>query len=118
MHPIDINKHIPQERWREFLEMFSHSNRGRKIAMELLDQEKGDELLIQAASLTSIDFQPTPEGDRINIHTDGKDSAYVHTILSPKDVWTGQDENGVVLAMDISDQIGRHTIIKLAEMKA
>jgi Family of unknown function (DUF5335) len=117
MHKIEINKHIPQERWGEFFEMFSHGNKGRLIEMELLDQEKGDEQLIQAAPLASIDFQLTPEGASLIIHAGENKAAYSQTIDFPTEVWTGQDENGVVTAMDITDQHGNHTIVKLADLK-
>jgi hypothetical protein len=73
MHKIEINKQIPQERWGEFFEMFTHSNKERLIHVEALDQEKGDEELIEAAPLSFIDYQPgyQPETVRNNliIHT-------------------------------------------------
>jgi hypothetical protein len=116
MHRIEINKHIPLERWGEFFEMFSHGNRGRVVEMELLDQEKGDQPLIQAAPLTSIDYQAEADGDSVIIHTGHNGTAYIHMITAPKEVWTGQDKNGVVMAVDITDQKGNHTVLKFDEL--
>jgi hypothetical protein len=38
--------------------------------------------------------------------------ARTYTITAPKEVWTGQDENGVVMALDISDLKVNHTLLK------
>jgi hypothetical protein len=116
MHKIEINKHIPQERWGEFFEMFSHGNKGRLVEMEALDQIKGVAELIRSAPLSSIDFQPADEGDSVVIHTRENGSTSVHSVEAPEAVWTGQDENGVVMAMDITDKKGNHTILKIAEI--
>jgi hypothetical protein len=115
MHKIEINKHIPQERWGEFFEMFTHSNKRRLIEMESVDPDKGHAALIQSAPLSSIDYQPTPEGDSLIIRTGHNGSTYTHTIIALTEVWTGQDENGVVLAIDLAAQQGNHTIVKLSE---
>jgi Family of unknown function (DUF5335) len=116
MHKIEINKAIPQERWAEFFEMFTHGNKGRLIEMESLDRDRGDEALIQSEPLSSIDYQPTQAGNSLIIHTGHNGSTYTHKVDALKEVWTGQDENGVVLAIDIADQQDNHTIVKLAEI--
>jgi Family of unknown function (DUF5335) len=117
MHKIEINKHIPSERWGEFFEMFSHGNKGRLIEVEVLDQEKGVSELLHSAPLSTIDYQPSDDGDSIIIHTGHNGLTLTHAVAEPKDVWTGQDENGVVMALDITDQEGNHTILKIAEIK-
>lgn len=116
MHKIEINKHIPHERWGEFFGMFTHANKGRLIEIELVDYEKGDQVLIQSAALSSIDYQPLEEANSIIIAAGQDSSVYTHIIDEPIEVWTGQDENGVVMAMNITDKRGNHIIIKLAEI--
>uniref|UniRef100_B8HJQ3 Uncharacterized protein n=1 Tax=Cyanothece sp. (strain PCC 7425 / ATCC 29141) TaxID=395961 RepID=B8HJQ3_CYAP4 len=116
MHKIDINKHIPQERWGEFFETFSHGNKGRLMEIEVLDQEQGDIKLAQTVPLSFIDYQPAPSGDSLIIHTGHNGPALTHSIDDPREVWTGQDANGVVMALDITDQKGNHTILKLSEI--
>lgn len=116
MHKIEINKHIPQERWGEFFEMFTHSNKGRLIEMETLDPEQGINEPIHSAPLTSINLQPAMDGDNLIIHTCRNGSSLTHSVDGLKEVWTGQNENGVVIAMDITDQKGNHTILKITEM--
>jgi hypothetical protein len=116
MHKIEINKHIPQERWGEFFELFSHGNKGRLIEIEVLDQEKGVMKPLHSAPLSTIDYQPSDEGDTVIVHTGHNGLARTYAIAAPKEVWTGQDENGVVMALDISDPKGNHTVVKIAEM--
>lgn len=38
---------------------------------------------------------------------------YAHTVASPTEVLTGQDENGIMLAVQIADVTGTKTLIQL-----
>ena len=104
MTTIDINKQIPQENWLEFFDTFTDGNRGRHIKIELLDPELGDEELIKDAPLFSINYDPVDKGNDIMIETGGEAPTYAHTIDVPTEVWTGQDANGVVLALRITSK--------------
>lgn len=111
---IDINKSIPQERWVEFFDQFSDGNRGRHISIEILDSELGDEELIENAPLMAMVYDPPTKGDKLTIEIGKHEVTYAHTIESPKEVLTGQDENGIMLAVQIRDAAGIPTLIKLA----
>jgi hypothetical protein len=111
---IDINKSIPQERWLEFFDQFSDGNRRRHISIEILDSELGDEKLIQNAPLMAMVYDPPHKGDKLTIEIGKNEVTYAHTIDSPKEVLTGQDANGIVLAVQIRDATGIPTLIKLA----
>ncbi len=104
MTSIDINKQISQESWVEFFDTFTDGNRGRHIKIEMLDPELGDEELIKDAPLFSISYDPVNKGNDIMIETGGEAPSYAHTIDAPTEVWTGQDANGVVLALRIANQ--------------
>jgi hypothetical protein len=118
---IDINKSIPQERWVEFFDQFSDGNRGRHISIEILDSELGDEELIENAPLMAMVYDPPNKGDKLTIRQSrrfaneiGKhEVTYAHTVESPKEVLTGQDSNGIMLAVQIRDVAGTPTLIKL-----
>jgi hypothetical protein len=51
---IDTNKSVPREQWGEFFDQFSDDNRGRRISIEIINSELGDEELIQNAPLMAV----------------------------------------------------------------
>jgi hypothetical protein len=110
---IDINKSVPQDRWLEFFDQFSDGNRGRHISIEILDSELGDEELIQNAPLMAMVYDPPNKGNKLTIETGKNEVTYAHTVDSPTEVLTGQDENGIMLAVQIRDGAGLKTLIKL-----
>jgi hypothetical protein len=110
---IDINKSVPSERWVEFFDQFSDGNRGRHISIEILDSELGDQELIQNAPLMAMVYDPPTKGNKLTIETGKNEVNYAHTVDSPTEVLTGQDENGIMLAVQIRDGDGIPTLIKL-----
>jgi Family of unknown function (DUF5335) len=109
----ELNKHISQDRWPEFFEMLSSGNQGRHVSLEVVDQELGDLELIDNASLKAIVYDPANKGNDLVIETGHDEVAYAHTINSPTEVWTKQDENGVVEAISITDAAENQTILTL-----
>ncbi|WP_421659017.1 DUF5335 family protein [Leptothermofonsia sp. ETS-13] len=109
---IEINRQISRADWLEFFDTFTNDNRGRLLTIELLDQELGDQELIKAAPLWAIARDPTEKGDVVMIETGRETVSYAHTIDAPIDVWVGQDENGVVLVLKITDAKGNHILLK------
>jgi hypothetical protein len=113
MNKIDINKSIPEDRWLEFFDQFSDGNRGRHISIEILGSELGDEELIQNAPLMAMVYDPPQKGNKLTIETGKDEVTYAHTVDSPNEVLTGQDANGIMLAVRIGDAAGTQTLIKL-----
>ncbi len=118
---IDINKSVPRERWGEFFDLFSSGNRGRHISIEIIDSELGDAELIQDAPLMAMVYvggasqnENRPgKGDDLVIEVGQHEVSYAHTIDSPTEVLTGQNSNGVMIAVRISDAAGTKTLIQL-----
>ena len=110
---IDINKSVPRERWGEFFDQFSSGNRGRHISIEIIDSELGDEELIQDAPLMAMVYDRPGKGDDLVIEVGRDEVTYAHTIDSPTEVLTGQNSNGVMIAVRISDAAGTKTLIQL-----
>jgi len=110
---IDINKSVPRERWGEFFDQFSDGNRGRHISIEIISSELGDEELIQNAPLMAMVYDRPGKGDDLVIEVGKHEVTYAHTIDSPTEVLTGQDSNGVMIAVKISDAAGTKTLIQL-----
>lgn len=107
---IDINKSIPRERWGEFFDQFSDANRGRHISIlilrgsanEIISSEMGDEELIQNPPLMAMVYDRPGKGDDLVIEVGRDEVTYAHTIDSPTEVQTGQDSNGIMLAVQLS----------------
>ncbi|MEH1868970.1 MAG: DUF5335 family protein [Nostoc sp.] len=110
---IDINKSVPRERWGEFFDLFSSGNRGRHISIEIIDSELGDAELIQNAPLMAMVYDRPGKGDDLVIEVGREEVTYAHTIDSPTEVLTGQNSNGVMIALRISDAAGTKTLIQL-----
>jgi hypothetical protein len=104
-------KKIDQERWLEFLSMFSNGNRGRLVGIEVADMAIGDQPLTDAAPLFAIDYDPANKGDDLVITTGRDDVDYSHKISAPAELWESQDDNGKVVALEIIDRDGAKTIV-------
>ncbi|HLO52079.1 MAG TPA: DUF5335 family protein [Kamptonema sp.] len=110
---IDINKSVPRERWGEFFDQFSDGNRGRHISIEIINSELGNAELIKNAPLMAMVYDRPGKGDDLVIEVGREEVTYAHTIDSPTEVLTGQDSNGVMIAVQISDAAGTQTLINL-----
>jgi hypothetical protein len=110
---IDINKSVPRERWGEFFDQFSDSNRGRRISIEMLGEELGEAELVQNAPLMAMIYDRPGKGDDLVIEVGQDEVTYAHTVDSPTEVLTGQDSNGLMLAVWISNAAGTKTLVKL-----
>lgn len=110
---IEINKSVPRERWGEFFDQFSDGNRGRNISIEIIGSELGDAELIKNAPLMAMVYDRPGKGDDLVIEVGKDEVTYAHTIDSPTEVLTGQNSNGVVIAVRISDAAGTQTLIEL-----
>ena len=113
MNKIDINKSVPRERWGEFFDQFSDGNRGRRITIESISSELGDEELIQNAPLMAMIYDRPGKGDDLVIEVGRDEVRYAHTVDSPTEVLTGQNSNGQIIAIWISDAAGAKTLVKL-----
>jgi len=110
---IDITKTVSRERWGEFFDQFSDGNRGRHIAIETISTELGDETLIENTPLLALVYDRPGKGNDLVIEVGKEEVTYAHTIDAPTEVLTGQNANGQVVALWISDAAGTKTLIKL-----
>ena len=104
-------KKIDQERWLEYLSIFSNGNRGRMISIEVGDKAIGDQTLTDAMPLFAIDCDPANKGDDLVITTGTDTVEYTHIISAPEEIWELQDDNGMVVSMEIINRKGLKNII-------
>jgi Family of unknown function (DUF5335) len=110
---IDISKSVPREQWGEFFDQFSDGNRGRQISIEMISSELGDSELIQNAPLMAMIYDRPGKGDDLVIEVGQDEVTYAHTIDSPTEVLTGQNSDGLMMAIQIADAAGTKTLVKL-----
>jgi len=110
---IDLSKSIPRDRWGEFFDQFTNGNRGRRISIEMIGSEFGNAELIKNTPLMAIVYDRPGKGDDVVIETGQDEVIYAHTVNSPTEVFTGQDSEGVIVAIQIADMAGTKTLIKL-----
>ena len=58
-------------------------------------------------------YDPPKHGNKLTIETGKDEVTYAHTVDDLKEVLTGQDANGIMLAVQIRDATGIPTLIKL-----
>jgi hypothetical protein len=104
-------KQLDKERWSEFLSMFSNGNRGRMVAIEVVDMASGDQVLTDGAPLFAIDYDPANKGDDLVITTGREEVDYSHKISAPAEIWELQDDNGKAVSLEVIDQNGGKTIL-------
>jgi uncharacterized protein YpmB len=61
----------------------------------------------------AIVYDRPGKGDDLVIEVGQDKVTYAHTVESPTEVLTGQDSNGLMLAVWISDAAGTKTLVKL-----
>jgi hypothetical protein len=113
VNKIDLSKSVPREQWGEFFDQFSDGNRGRYISIESISSELGDEELIQNAPLMAMIYDRPGKGDDLVIEMGQDQVTYAHTVDSPTEVSTGQNPNGQIVAIWISDAAETKTLIRL-----
>lgn len=113
-HTIQETLQISQEQWLAFFDQFTKSNRGRSVAIEVADEEMGDEDLFRPSPLASITYDPVTKGNDVVIAIGRDQVAYAHTVNAPKAVWVAKDDSGQVVALDILDHSGTQTILRFS----
>ena len=114
-HSIQKTQQILQEQWLTFFEQFTKSNNGRLIALEVVDKELGDELLVKESPLASITYEPKTKGKDVIITIDRDAAAYSHTITTPKAVWVAKDDSDKIVALEIVAHSGNQAILNFSQ---
>jgi hypothetical protein len=113
INTIDLSQSIPTEQWGEFFDQFSLANFGKPISIEIISAELGDEELVKDSPLIAIIYDRPGKGNNLSIEV-GKDQVtYAHTVDTPTSVSTGQNSQGKMVAISITDAAGTQTLVKL-----
>ena len=110
---MSINTQVPQDEWKNFFVTLSNGNRGRALSLEVLNSQYGDSGLARPGKLMAVDFGPVGKGNDIVVTTGVDQIDYAHRIESPTEVWKTQNNDGVLAALEITDQNNVKTILTL-----
>jgi hypothetical protein len=114
MNKIDVTKSIPTEEWEKFFDQFTTSNRGKHIAIEIVDPELGDEELIKNAPLLAMIYDRPSKGNNLAIEMGRDKMNYGHSIDAPTEILTGENSEGEIMAIWIAEATGRKTLVKFS----
>ena len=64
-------------------------------------------------ALVAIDYDSVLKGNKMVISYGDEEAPYRHMIDGPVALWQGQDVNGRVVALEVEDEKGGHTIMTL-----
>ena len=73
----------------------------------------GAQPLADGVALVAIDYDPEGKGNDFAISYGDEGAPSVHTVAGPVALWQAQDQNGVVVSLEIEDERGGRTIVRL-----
>lgn len=105
---MSVKKQIPIEDLQDRLQTLTSGNRGRKSAIAT-----GGMTIIENKPFRDLEYDPVGKGNDLVITLGGDDDSFFHTVKAPVEVYTHQEDDGEVSSIEIVDQNGDVTIIRL-----
>ena len=110
----DEAKRISIGSWENWCDTVTNGNRGRLISIDFVGDEEAARTLAKDVALVAIDYDSVFKGNRMVISYGDDSAPYRHIVQAPIALWQGQDANGRVVAIELEDEDGHHTILTLA----
>ncbi len=101
---MSTKKQIESSAWQNRLQTFTSGNRGRTAAVAA-----GGTTLVEDKPLVSVDYDPVGKGNNISISVEGM----MHTVDAPVELYLIEESNGVVSTLEVVDQNGISTFLRL-----
>lgn len=112
----DQGPDLPRSQWQARLAELTEQHQGHRVAIELLDQEFGDEEEAEMLPLAFLEFDP--KDDVVIVGLGGRDGRYPvvlrHIVEHPQGIAVdsvGEDR----VALDVVDGDGNHTIVTIQD---
>lgn len=105
---MSTKKQILFDDWQERLQLFTSGNRGRKSAIAANDMT-----IVEDHEFRDIEYDPIGKGNDLIITLGTMDNFITHTINAPVEIFFHQEENGEVSTLEIFDQNGETTLLRL-----
>lgn len=105
---MSIKKKLPNEEWQERIQLFVSGNTGRKVAIAVQGMT-----IVENKSLRDIEYDPIGKGNDLIITLGYSEELYTHTVSVPSELILHEENNGVVSTLEIIDQNGEVTFLRL-----
>lgn len=108
-----LNTRIPQSEWLDFCVGFSNGNCGRAITIETFAPGAAHVGPAKEGNLMAVDYDPPSAGNVLVITTGINEVNYAHNVYRPVEFWKTQRDDGAVTALEIIDEKGVRTVLRL-----
>lgn len=105
---MSTKKKLPKEDWQERIQLFVSGNTGRKAAIAT-----GGMTIVENQVLRDVAYDPVGKGNDLIITLGYAEDLYTHTVLAPVELFLQEENNGVVSILEIIDQNGDITNLRL-----
>lgn len=105
---MSTNKQIKTSEWQERLQLFSSGNRGRKAAIA-----SGGMTVVEKKTFRDIEYDPMHKGNDLVITLGAAGDTFRHTVQAPVELYIHQEADGEVSTLEIIDQNGEVTLVRL-----
>jgi hypothetical protein len=106
---------VPRPEWHRFFDELTREHAGHLAAVEVLDQDFGDELEAERMPLAYLEYDP--KDDMVNVAVGGRDGRYPvvlrHQVLHPRTIRSDRVLPDISWAFDISDAEGTRTFVSI-----
>jgi len=97
-------KQIKSTEWQERLQTFTSGNKNRTAAIATDGMT-----VVENTPLVSVDYDPPGKGNALTITLEG----FTHTVSAPVELYLTEEVNGVVSTLEVVDQNGTSTFLRL-----
>jgi hypothetical protein len=101
---MSTRKQIENEYWQEKLQAFTSTNKGRTVAIAAHGMT-----IVENKPFDSVVYDPIRKGNDLVLAVDG----FIHMVNEPVEMYMTQESNGVVSTLEILDQNGAATFLRL-----
>jgi len=101
---LSTRKQIENEHWQVKLQALTSTNKGRSAAIEVHGMT-----IVENKSFDSVVYDPIRKGKDLVLALDG----FIHMVNEPLEMHMTHDSNGVVSTLEILDQNGAATFLRL-----
>jgi len=101
---MSTKKQIQKDDWQQRLQTFTSGNKGRTSAIAAEGMT-----VVEKKPLVSVDYDPVGKGNDMIISLEG----FSHTVSAPVELFIIEESNGVVSTLEVVDQNGKSTFLRL-----
>jgi len=101
---MSAKKQIQKEDWQQRLQTFTSGNKGRTSAIAAEGMT-----LVENKPLVSVNYDPAGKGNDMIISLEG----FSHTVNTPVELFISEGSNGVISTLEVVDQNGKSTFLRL-----